>query len=222
MGYIWNLATDSQENCYLIATDILRKVDANNNNVWDAYRSTDSMDYYNAVVDNDTMYVCGSGSDNGNFGSMVSLYSAQTGQFITSYFFDLLPNVTEASKYIIKDGNDIYLAGIGGDYMERLFLAKVSLNNNITTQVEKIKDNTNLRIYPNPTQGLFQIEYADFIDGLQISVSDAKGKIVYVKDSSKFEGEYKTRIDLSKQAKGVYFIEILVEKTREVKKLVVE
>jgi hypothetical protein len=226
MGYIWNMTTDENGNSYLIGGSMSRKF--NSLGVIDWTIHSDSLAWYNAMISNDTVYICGlTGKEEipGNSSirrSSISLFNAQTGAFISNHYIDIFPSVAEQANFILKDGSNIYLSGAGGYQMATLCLAKISLQN-ISTSIQEKSDKQTLTVYPNPTQGFFQIEYVSLIKGmLQINITDANGKIVYTQAVTKFEGEFKTSVDLSKEAKGVYFFEIIADKNRELKKVVLE
>lgn len=59
--------------------------------------------------------------------------------------------------------------------------------------------NANISIYPNPSNGIFTIQSADIVN---ITIFDVSGKIVY-----KNNNITQTNVDLSKNQKGIYFIE---------------
>jgi len=77
--------------------------------------------------------------------------------------------------------------------------------------INEMKNNSSLTVYPNPTAGVFQINYSAAEKGsLQLNIIDAKGKTVYSETIVRFNGEYKKEIDLGRKAKGVYFVEMIL------------
>lgn len=136
-----------------------------------------------------------------------------------------------AKDITIANGNEIYITGdIGGgesvfgshsaSQSSGVFAAKL-IDAEITGI--NIKDNPQISfdVYPNPTAGIFQINYSSTQKtNLQLNIIDSKGEKVYEESISQFKGEYKKEINLSKQAKGVYFIEIIADRKREVKRIV--
>ena len=78
-------------------------------------------------------------------------------------------------------------------------------------------------VYPNPGS-VFQLVYQPVknISNLQITVKNNLGQKIYSNSVSNLLGEYKTTIDLSKEKKGIYFIEVIADKKREVKKVVLQ
>ena len=75
-----------------------------------------------------------------------------------------------------------------------------------TTGINEIKDNNNFVVYPNPNNGRFIIQAGNENVFLcdEIRVYDIPGRMIY---SSKLSCN-KTRIDLSAQPKGMYFVEL--------------
>lgn len=72
--------------------------------------------------------------------------------------------------------------------------------------------NNNLFIYPNPTTGVFQVRFNDKLNGQSalrfITVYDSKGARVYNRTFTVTVPFGKMEMDLSKQPKGVYFIDL--------------
>jgi hypothetical protein len=80
-----------------------------------------------------------------------------------------------------------------------------------------------LKIYPNPTTGLFTVEIDNNIFGeLLISVIAEQGKEISNIKSQKVTEHYKTEIDLSSEAKGVYFINLQIDKYSATRKIILE
>lgn len=87
-----------------------------------------------------------------------------------------------------------------------------------STNVEETENNSVLNIFPNPTNGTFQIVYKSITECppvgwggmLMIKIVNPYNKIVYSETILVFEDEYIRTIDLTDQEKGVYTIEMLV------------
>lgn len=220
--FLWNITADNSGNCYLIGSgSVVKKINSFGNVDWIIH--DDSLSWYNATVVDDTLYICGKrrsfSADPSLRKSSVTLYNAITGQFISSYLFDLFPGATEQADFIIKDGDAIYLSGQGGNESDYNFLAKVSLDNTSSIIDHKPVGNQ-LIINPNPTDGLFQISYfTKRMDKGHLSISDASGKIIF---NEIFNGDYSKEVDLSKYSKGIYFVEVISETEKEIKKIVLE
>lgn len=93
----------------------------------------------------------------------------------------------------------------------------MKLDNN--TGIKETKNNSSLIVYPNPTQGTFQINYfSNEKSKMQLNIIDARGKTVYTET---FRSDYNNTVDLSKLAKGVYFIEIVAPDNKRINKRIV-
>jgi hypothetical protein len=93
-------------------------------------------------------------------------------------------------------------------------------NKNIPTQNEK---NSNIEfqpvdaIYPNPTTGIFNIEFSSSLINSNISILDANGKVIQKYKASGF----KLTCNLTAVAAGVYFVRI-EDKGRVISKKIVK
>ncbi len=67
----------------------------------------------------------------------------------------------------------------------------------VATQI-KTNSKNNLQIYPNPTNGIINIKTQEQVK--KITISDITGKVI-LKTT-------KTKIDFSKQKRGIYFLQI--------------
>ena len=80
-----------------------------------------------------------------------------------------------------------------------------------------------VKIYPNPTHGLFTIEMDNDVTGeLNISIITQEGKEIIRKKFEKSTEHFSVQIDFSDQAKGLYFINMMIENFNVTRKLVVE
>ena len=93
-----------------------------------------------------------------------------------------------------------------------------------TTGINSDDDFANsIRVYPNPSNGIFQLEMMLNNQGnSKIEVIDLLGCVVYSKSISNVTGEFKTTIDLNDQSKGIYFVSISNESSRKTIKLINE
>ena len=72
---------------------------------------------------------------------------------------------------------------------------------------------SDLNIYPNPTRGIFNIEFvSEEIDNFEITIIDSYGKLIFEEIKIDFAGEYNNQLDLSSYPAGVYILKI---KTKE-------
>lgn len=76
-----------------------------------------------------------------------------------------------------------------------------------------------IRIYPNPSEGVFNLVFTDEVEVFTYSVQDIGGRIV--KSEANITGKT-SAIDLSKEPKGFYFLRVANGENSEVFKLILE
>ena len=74
-----------------------------------------------------------------------------------------------------------------------------------------------INIYPNPANGIFNIESFGFSDYI-LEVCDINGKIIIKRDIH----EESSEIDMTKYPKGVYFISVILENEIKTGKLILK
>jgi photosystem II stability/assembly factor-like uncharacterized protein len=91
------------------------------------------------------------------------------------------------------------------------------------TGINDIDPFEGMKIYPNPTPGLFTIEMDNEIFGeLQISIITEQGKDILSIKFEKTTEHFSSQVDLNGQSKGIYLINILIEKYSAIRKVIVE
>lgn len=81
----------------------------------------------------------------------------------------------------------------------------------------------NMNFYPNPNSGKFNLTFTLPEKGdTEITILNIDGKIVYKESLPNFSNTYDKEIDISKNAKGVYFVKVEQGKHAQVKKIVLE
>lgn len=80
-----------------------------------------------------------------------------------------------------------------------------------------------MNFYPNPNNGKFNLSFTLPEKGdAEIIILNIDGKVVYKEKLENFSGNYEKEIDISKNAKGVYFVKVEQGKHTQVKKIVME
>jgi hypothetical protein len=123
----------------------------------------------------------------------------------------------EKGSYIIE-----IVTGSPGNIKKEVFVRSIS--------PEEPEENSLLNVFPNPSDGTFQIVYGSTTSNppygwggqLAITIIDPYGTNVYSEIIENFDGEYNKTIDLSSGAKGVYIIEVASGKQGKVKREVVK
>jgi subtilisin family serine protease len=77
-----------------------------------------------------------------------------------------------------------------------------------TTSIDEDLLQYGLNVYPNPTTDEFTIEYHSGSEKTKLTVTDYIGRVVYIKENMPKNTYIKEIVNLSNQAKGVYFVNI--------------
>ena len=76
-------------------------------------------------------------------------------------------------------------------------------------------------IYPNPTQGIVNVNIPSQKEGVKLVVSTLNGKTVYQQNVKADKNGVFTKINLSRFANGIYFIKMINDNFIETKKVIV-
>ncbi len=135
-----------------------------------------------------------------------------------------LQGYVEAYNMVVKN-NDVYLTGAMtgtqtfGNYTltsnnsyTDVFLAKIAQANAVSVKEIYNQEFFDFNVFPNPTVGLFKVR-CNLKEkcAVQLNVINSKGQKILSEQHNQQEGEFLKEIDLSKHAKGIYFIEIVAD-----------
>ncbi|HVX27028.1 MAG TPA: T9SS type A sorting domain-containing protein [Parafilimonas sp.] len=98
--------------------------------------------------------------------------------------------------------------------------SKVLPGYTITEKIIKVGDNEGLKVYPNPSKGIFAIDLNTMTNIQTLKIVDYNSKEVY--SNYRVSKTTTLQIDLSKYAAGVYFIEASDGKKTYSKKVIIE
>ena len=91
-----------------------------------------------------------------------------------------------------------------------------------STGMEDYSISNSLNVFPNPTSDYINTYFTiNASTGVVIRITDIQGRIVYTEVKNQFAGSYQSKIDLSKERKGVYLLQIIVDTETINKKVVV-
>ena len=91
------------------------------------------------------------------------------------------------------------------------------------TAVSTNDNNIALNVYPNPNKGVFTLNVnATDVKELNVTVMNLQGQTVYSKNNFDNLNNVNEQIDLSNNAKGVYFINVTSDKGVKTHKVVVQ
>ncbi|MDG1283058.1 MAG: T9SS type A sorting domain-containing protein, partial [Flavobacteriales bacterium] len=78
-----------------------------------------------------------------------------------------------------------------------------------TVRIEGGLSIANLDVYPNPSEGTFNISFSsETIQNIDIRIMNVMGEEIVSEKTEQFIGEYTKKILLENQSKGIYFLEI--------------
>lgn len=88
---------------------------------------------------------------------------------------------------------------------------------------ENPDNNINLTIYPNPSDGVFNVNFEEQTsENVELVVTDISGKLVNRTQLKNASGIYNSKIDLSNQPKGIYILSINGDNTVVNRRLIVK
>ena len=111
----------------------------------------------------------------------------------------------------------------GGAYRSSGWTSPIFWSQPTAIRVEGGSAINNLAIYPNPSRDLFNISFtSDNKQNLRIRIMNVVGKELINDNLEQFIGEYTKQINLSDNAKGIYFFEITTNDGIINKKLILQ
>ncbi|MFA7081298.1 MAG: leucine-rich repeat domain-containing protein [Bacteroidales bacterium] len=92
----------------------------------------------------------------------------------------------------------------------------------VFTGLNDIIDNPiQITLYPNPTSSSSRLEIDNVKGKVEITITDISGRVIQ-RMSTRANNKFETNLDLRNQSKGIYFINIITEKTKRTEKLVLK
>jgi beta-glucanase (GH16 family) len=109
----------------------------------------------------------------------------------------------------------------GGAYRSTSWSPLVFWTQPTSIRLEGGSSINSLAIYPNPSRDIFNVSFtSDTKQNLKVRIMNVIGEELLSDDLEQFIGEYTKQIDLSNNAKGIYFLEIKLNDNLIVNKLV--
>ncbi|MCD4772071.1 MAG: PKD domain-containing protein, partial [Bacteroidales bacterium] len=105
-------------------------------------------------------------------------------------------------------GNNMYLDNI-------LIANTVGIN-------EFTDGNFQIDILPNPSLGIFNISVKKMTGNIIMKIMNPQGQVILLENITDIKNGFDKQIDLSDQAKGIYFVEIRSDKISEVRKILIK
>ena len=90
------------------------------------------------------------------------------------------------------------------------------------TGINESINNLSYHIYPNPTNGLLNIEMDGITDNIELAIVNPQGAVIAKESISRNNSIFKKEVDLSTYARGIYFVRIISKNFTKVEKIVVQ
>jgi hypothetical protein len=136
----------------------------------------------------------------------------KTGGGTGGVLMKIIPKSTIISGNTLSNNANVffdYNAPIGTNTASTLYL-------NSTLNIEDIKTDSSINIYPNPVKNIVNINANNIIQSIQLY--DAQGRLLQIK----YQDKNQTNLDLSTRAKGIYFLKITTQNGVKIEKIVKE
>ncbi len=115
-------------------------------------------------------------------------------------------NITESGKYIVEVFNDANCSSFSDEFDIAVSVKENELSNDIYS------------VYPNPSKGIFEINLNSAVPYIEYNVKDINGRIILKSNKPLTEKIFK--IDLSAHSTGIYFLELQINDSVFIKKLI--
>jgi hypothetical protein len=123
------------------------------------------------------------------------------------------------SAYVNKVIDIRFRATTGNDFTSDLALDDISITT--SSSVNEQSAYNNLRVFPNPSNGLFTLEMnTGKNESLSLEVTDAQGRIIR-KENIRVTSAMRYAIDMQGEPKGIYFIRVNGEEGTRTMKITV-
>jgi hypothetical protein len=80
----------------------------------------------------------------------------------------------------------------------------------------------NLKLYPNPNTGRFEMNYHGFADQIQVELMDSRGRVLLTERLASSNGEFKQSYNLNNWAAGVYMLRINSAEGSALKRVIIQ
>lgn len=137
-----------------------------------------------------------------------------------SYIWDFGDGTTSSLE------NPVHNYSTYGNYNVQLIAINACGTGSIVNSVNvvlSVKENTlnNLNIYPNPTNAMLYVQLPAITSGkLQMQLLTMTGQCIWSNHFESFNGIFSTTIDMSKFAKGIYYLRVQQQNQLTVKKVI--
>ncbi|MFA5417038.1 MAG: PKD domain-containing protein [Bacteroidales bacterium] len=121
---------------------------------------------------------------------------------------------------------------IGNDNCKIMFEAYSNFGNNLYIDNVQIVNNLgfeettaaafSMEIVPNPSNGIFHVTIKNISEPVSLKIRNMQGQVILSEEPVETKATFTRKINLSNQAKGIYFVEITTNSGTEVRKIVIK
>jgi len=117
---------------------------------------------------------------------------------------------------------NIRFRGITGSYYQS-DMALDDINITRLTGIQEESVESNIQLYPNPGNGVFHLSFNDLeANNIEILLSDPSGRILYNHKLKDVTNNFKTTLDLSGFAPGVYFVNLKSDGFTHTRRIIIQ
>jgi hypothetical protein len=210
-----------------VGTTALTKIDRNGNLDWGTTYNTGVQQYVEKIIQlsDKSLLLIGSIDTSSSYGpDQINLVNTDENGLINcgESYIPLISNEscnyishTTASSSLGTEMSNLADA-YGGSFQTRTICRSYA-----PPQIEKQKVGENLvvRVYPNPSEGMINIEFPETQSTTHVRVLDVTGRCV---NDQFVEGKTTFILDLSSKRKGIYFVELTSRNQKNVKKILLQ
>jgi hypothetical protein len=109
-------------------------------------------------------------------------------------------------------------ANVGNDQVEDFTMPTAGPN--CVLAVKDFENEEVMKLYPNPSRGIVNIQASQYVGKVTIQINDITGRVVYTLKDADFDGE-KT-LDLSSLSQGIYILTMKGEGLNYVEKMIID
>lgn len=92
------------------------------------------------------------------------------------------------------------------DYENNMYIDDINIDE--VLGVNEIKSDPSFSVFPIPSKGMINVQWTSLVkEDLTVTVTNSVGEIIYSTEVKNYNGEL-LKVDMSKKAKGVYFVKV--------------
>ncbi len=79
-----------------------------------------------------------------------------------------------------------------------------------------------LRIYPNPSEGVFNLEFTALGEDIEVRIINMLGQVILEDELKSFGGSYRKRLDMTTHRSGIYLLQLITERATVNRRITLE